>query len=415
MGLTVLLTIHGIGFQQFPDDTANPKVAGYADGLHTKLVGVLGGSVLGPDPNRLADGIRGPVYVQSHFPADQPNNREGGLARLGTLRNDGTVDVTGQPLAPDDARAAHVALVYVHSETTTPLPGATAEMVARGIFEVSHYATVRGAIGMLVHDIGGMIHHGPSPTDPGGQGELKVRDDVAAGHHPLVRVLQAVTPTRAPQGSGPLDVIRTVEDDVAAYVCRNDLRQRVRDFVQGALIRLALRPDVDSIIVNAHSQGTVVSFDVVRGVEPDVAGKIRWLVTAGSPLRKYAQMLAWGTDTGSIALIPQWLNAWDELDPVADPLGPDQSWKRGDPLTAQTPQGLFRSVDWVAGTDTPAQVVDCQVDNVKIVPGTGLRAHDYWGDVPQFVTPLAAVIENVSSGRRQMTADQFSQKFGPIP
>ena len=415
MGLTVLLTIHGIGFQQFPDDTANPQVPGYADGLHSKLVGILGEPVLGPDPNRLGNGVRGPVYVQSHYPATEPYNREGGLARLGKLRNDGTVDVAGQPLAPDGAKAAHVALVYVHSQSTAPLPGATADMVAKGIFEVSHYATVRGAIGMIFHDIGGMIRHGPSPTDPHGQGELKVRTDVAAGHHPLVKLLQVLSPTRAATGSGPLDVFRTVEDDVAGYVSRNDLRQRVRDFVQGALIRLSLRPDVDSIIVNAHSQGTVVSFDVVRGVEPDVVGKIRWLVTAGSPLRKYAEMLAWGTDTGSIALIPQWLNAWDELDPVADPLGPDATWKRGNLPTPQTPKGLFRSVDWVAGTDAPAQVVDCPVDNVKLVPGTGLRAHDYWGDVPQFVTPLAAVIEDVSSGAGQMTADQFCTKFGPVP
>jgi len=397
MGLTVLLTIHGIGFQQFPDDAGG--VAGYADGLHAKLVAILGESLLGPDPNRLAAGVHGPVYVQSSYPPDQANAREGGLVRL------------DQPLAAPGSAAAHVALVYVHSEDTRPLPGALAETVARGVFEVSHYATARGAVSMLFHDVSAALHHGPSPTDPAGEGELKVRSDVVRGHHPLVRLLQAATPTTAPHGSGVLDVLRTVEDDVAGYVSRNDLRQRVRDFVQAALIRLAQRGDVDAIVVNAHSQGTVVSFDVVRGVEADVAARIRWLITAGSPLRKYAEMLAWGTDVGSIAGIPQWLNAWDALDPVADPLGPDSTWRRGQPVTAHTPQGLFRSVDWVRGTDTAAGVVDCQVDNVRYVPGSGLRAHDYWGDVPQFVTPLAAVLRDLAGGPGRLTAADFAGQF----
>lgn len=394
MGLTVLLTIHGIGFQQFPDDAAG--VAGYADGLQAKLHRALGGTLLGDDPERT---VAGPVYVSSHYPPEKTFAREEGLKRL------------DRPLAPAGSAAAHVALVYVPSEETAPDPGSMTETIARGVFGVGHYATVRGAVSMIFHDIGAALHHGPPAPAADGEGELKVRSDVHKGRHPVMRALQFVTPQAAPHGSGLLEVLRTVEDDVAAYVSRNDLRQRVRDFVHLALFRLAQRTDVDSIVVNAHSQGTVVAFDVVRQMSPEVTGRIRWLITAGSPLRKYAEMLSWGNDTGAIAQVPQWLNAWDRFDPVADPLEPDATWKRGQEVTPQTPRGLFQNVNWADGTQAPAGVVDCEVRNVTYVPGSGLRAHDYWGDVEQFVTPLAAVLQDVATGAHAMAAADFASKF----
>ncbi len=57
-----VLTIHGIGFQQPPDD----QHAGYADTLHDNLAAVLNGR-LGDDPQRPA-GVHGPVYVMSAMP-----------------------------------------------------------------------------------------------------------------------------------------------------------------------------------------------------------------------------------------------------------------------------------------------------------------------------------------------------------
>src|SRR5438552_443688 len=135
MALTCLVTIHGIGFQQPPRE----GVAGYADGLHEHLRDGLGAS-LGDDPNR----DRGPVYVQSTWP-------------------------------PED-----------------PPPGPT------------------GLLGML----------------------------------------------------------RQIEDDVAAYVARNELRERLRAFVREALTRLLLREDVARVVVNGHSNGTVVAFDVLSQLPP---------------------------------------------------------------------------------------------------------------------------------------------------
>ena len=41
-----------------------------------------------------------------------------------------------------------------------------------------------------------------------------------------------------------------LEEDVCAYVCRNDSRTRIRDFVREALLRLLARRDVDQLVVN---------------------------------------------------------------------------------------------------------------------------------------------------------------------
>ena len=47
-------------------------------------------------------------------------------------------------------------------------------------------------------------------------------------------------------------------------VCHNDRRERVRNFVWEAISRLAYREDVAGIVINAHSNGTVISFDLLR-------------------------------------------------------------------------------------------------------------------------------------------------------
>ena len=402
--ITVLLTIHGIGFQQFPE----PGVPGYADGLHGKLVRLLDGTppILGNDPDvdnakgRESASQQGPVYVQSSWPPGS-NLNEAGLSRL------------DKPLATPGSRAAHVVLVYSHLEEMAPDPGSMWETIARGAAGVGHYATVRGLAGMLFHDVAAALKHGPDePAHPDGKpgGELQVRSDVHRGRHSFIRLLQTVVRQPANDVSGALNVLRTVEDDVAAYVCRNDLRVRVRDFVRNALDRLARRDDVQAIILNSHSQGTVLTFDVLREASDPVRDKVRWLITAGSPLRKYAETLSWGTDVGRIRADLRWCNAWDELDPVADPLEPALDWKRGEPIDQDTKRGLFKIVDFAKGTEADAPVVDHKVDNVAHVPGTGLRAHDYWGDEPDFVAPLAEVIRDVAEGANRLTAADFGRQ-----
>jgi hypothetical protein len=412
--LTCLVTIHGIGFQQFPE----PDKAGYADGLHQRLVAYLPPRLLGddPSPKRVRRGEPAPVYVQSSWPPGS-HRREAGLARLGTV-DGATLDIRGQELVSGESRVAHVALVYSGLEGTTPDPQSMLTTLGRGVTGVRRYATWRGLAGTLIRDVAAILRP-PSkrpvepPTDaPPSQGQLSVRTDVQPGRHPWLRAMQMITRRPTTDTQGTVSLLRTLEDDVAAYVCRDDLRARVRDFVRDALTRIALRPDVCRIVINAHSQGTVIAFDVLRELDPQVAAKVRWLITAGSPLRKYARMLSWTTSVShriSVASDGRWCNVWDEVDPVADPLGPAEDWRRGQKLDADTPQGLFALVDGTTGDSQKAQVVDCKVDNANLVVGSGLRAHDYWGNERQFVIPLAAVLEDVAQEIDSLSACDFGQ------
>jgi pimeloyl-ACP methyl ester carboxylesterase len=210
-------------------------------------------------------------------------------------------------------------------------------------------------------------------------------------------ILRVHRPQGAQPAEGLLAVLRALEDDVADYVCRNDLRERVRGFVQQALCRLAARADVDTIVVNAHSQGTVVAFDVLARSAPL---KVRALVTAGSPLRKYVDLFAWGDRAGLFRTLMQrdqwcWLNAYDPRDPVADPLRPPRGWRLGDdPEPSSEEPTLFQIVDpnkpFAEAKDCP--VIDYVVNNVEHSVGTGLRAHAYWDNAADFIPRLVTLL-----------------------
>jgi hypothetical protein len=114
-------------------------------------------------------------------------------------------------------------------------------------------------------------------------------------------------------------------------------------------------------------------------------------VTAGSPLRKYGDLFAWGNDAGGIQSV-QWLNFWDEKDPVADPLIPPAAWHYGDPADGQPEgPGLFWSVDGT-GQLMPVLITDKKVDNLRYSSGGGLQAHNYWDNKDQFIAPLADLL-----------------------
>src|SRR5260370_15251564 len=81
---------------------------------------------------------------------------------------------------------------------------------------------------------------------------------------------------------------------VAAHVCHNGRRLRVRSFVLDALLRLAAREDVSGFVLNTHSNGTIVGLDVVQELPPFAAEKIRAIITAGSPIRKNVVPFCWG-------------------------------------------------------------------------------------------------------------------------
>jgi hypothetical protein len=395
MALTCLVTIHGIGFQQPPRD----GVRGYADDLHERLRGGLAGA-LGDDPNR----GRGPVYVQSTWPPEG-HASEGGLQRLGTLVTAGGrwhTEVTGdwQRLSGADHGIAHVALVYSHLEEEGPDPAALIDAAGLGLSSITHYATLTGLVRLAIRDIGAILgHRGRVDQQSPGTSCLRVRTDVTPVQHHLVPgILRRHPPPDAPpRATGLLGVLRQIEDDVAGYVARNELRERLRAFVRDALTRLLLRDDVARVVLNTHSNGTVVGFDVLAELQPPLFERIAALVTAGSPLRKYVDLLGWGTDAANLrSLRGPWLNFWDERDPVADPLEPPVTWRAGQPLPSGS-VGLFSAYDPDSGEQRSIPVRDVRVDNVENVrDGGALAAHDYW-DNDEFCLPVAQLLSSVAT------------------
>jgi hypothetical protein len=387
-----LVTVHGIGFQQPPID-GRP---GYADALHDLLRKTLGAR-LGDDPERPAAG--GPVYVSSEWDGSPAEG-------LGRLDN-------GRPLVSEAGRIAHVALVYSPSEPLEPRFGDTAEALARAAISHGHYTSTLGALRLLRSDAWAALHE-----DAGGDGgsTLSPRSDLDVPvHHGLLgRVLHhraraaAMGPAAvASETPGAFGTLRALQDDVATYVTRNDLRERVRDFVEDALLLLIDRDDISGVVINAHSQGTVLCWDVLCRLpfsswtrdDDRRGGLFGHFVTAGSPIRKYVDMFAWGDQVGELAVALEptgslvWHNFFDLRDPVADPLNPPAAWRPGDPWDEPPePDGGLLVARDANGAIRHAPIADALVDNIKYSSGGGLQAHDYWNNETQFVSALAALL-----------------------
>jgi pimeloyl-ACP methyl ester carboxylesterase len=388
-----LLTVHGIGFQQPPTGGRD----GYADGLHEHLRKVLGDR-LGEDCEDPADPERprgGPVYVQSEV----EGKRELGLGRL-----DRELTAGGD--------IAHVALVYAPSLPPDHHFSETVETVARAAASLGRYTSVIGALKLLGRDLWAIVDH---PHHDDDASSLRPRTDVPRTRHlgRLADVTDALCgggADDAGSASSP-NVLSAIEADVATYVSRNDLRERVRGFVQEAVTRLLDSDDVELLVVNAHSQGSVVCWDVLCRLpvyswskrDPARARKVRALVTAGSPIRKYVDLFDWGGRVGQMEALSMppfvWQNFWDARDPIADPLNPPVSWKPGQPPTSPTSaeDALLVAVDPDSGARRPFAVDDRLIDNVEYSRGGGLQAHDYWNNTEQFVPALKKLLDECAA------------------
>lgn|ERR1700682_1192413 len=109
--MIVLITVHGIGFQQPP--SLDGKVRGYADQLHENLRRELRAD-LGDEPIRIDHGQSGPVYVQSNWPPFTGPAEEG-LRHLGDWGNDVAhlhINENATPALASAGRIADVALAY---------------------------------------------------------------------------------------------------------------------------------------------------------------------------------------------------------------------------------------------------------------------------------------------------------------
>lgn len=392
-----LVTIHGIGFQRAPGDQGPD---GYADLLHQHLSdpAALGPDVLSDDPYRLNEhpgepGKYGAIYVQSQYRApDAPAETvEEGLRRLGVWTSDlrecdGEV-VAGDigQLVQDGKRLSHIALVYAHPENRALQHiGAAAETIAKTVASALNYGTPWDIAHMLLADI--RVAGGSGPSAPI---SLRPRETPPRASMPWQH--SSADPSDPP---GVLGVIRALEEDITTYVCRNDLRENVRAFVREALLRLCARADVSALVINSHSQGTTVAYDVLRTLPPSAMRKIRVLLTSGSPLRKYATLYTWGSAVGAQNAAQRWLNFWDRHDLVADPLGPI-SWSPGssaDPTVLT--QGLFQVIA-DDGLAHPNPVVDVEVDNVEHSPTGGYPPHNYWDNERDWIPAVVPLLRDL--------------------
>jgi len=377
-----LVTIHGVGFMQPPMN----GIPGYADSLHEHLSTYLDEQLLGDDPlrERSQRGQNGPIYVQSYWPPGS-SSTEPALARLGTWGNERMFisDITRAPLGEGKSRIVHIALVYSRLEELEPEMGPLLQTTASAILSLGHYAHVLGITRLLFSDIKTALGDTSQQESNEVIPSLRVRTDSIPNQD------MNATPT------GLLGTIRQLENDVAVYVCHNDRRERVRNFVWEAILRLAYREDVAGIVINAHSNGTVISFDILRDLPPNMAEKVLAFITAGSPLRKYADLFHWGNEVGNIQKIKQWKNFWDPQDPVADPLLPPAGWLCGSQAPLPDQLGLYQFINPDAGTIERVSIQDIQINNVKNSTGGGLQAHNYWDNKPEFVQPLAQILKDL--------------------
>ncbi len=380
------VTIHGIGFQQPPQPALG--LPGYADDLHQHLSKYLTPSILSDDPQRSRSqrGENGPIYVQNCWPPESGNSEQG-LARLGQWSADMRhIDCISAPLAAESARIAHIALVYSPLEEEKAQVGAGFVAGSMSLARMSHYAHITDLLHLLLSD--GLAISGHHATN-----NAQSCTNLISRHD--ANYISSTTSINH-SSNGLRAVIRNLEDDVAAYVSHNGQRERIREFVYKALLRLAARDDVASIIINAHSNGTVIALDVLRQLPAFAALKIKAIVTAGSPLRKYVDLFDWGRQIENTILMPPWLNFWDERDPVADPLAPPLNWHRGDPIPSPCASTLFQRIDSNTGAVSNIEIKDVQVDNLAHSYGGGLQAHNYWDNEEEFVKPLADLLRDVT-------------------
>lgn len=386
--MTVLLTIHGIGFQVSPEEA--PR--GYADPLHEHLSRPdMLGDRLSRDPGR-PSGPPGAVYVQSFWPPHDPNGTaEDGLKRL------------DEKLRTGDQPFAHVALVYSHLEETTPKFGSLMALLVQAAVQHRNYAKLGRLIRWAWTDGAALVKTTfraakggdgmPSGSTGATSPSLQPRRSIKLSATRSVPVFSSQRPSEAgPIKStlatitAPMNTLRALENDFAAYVFRNDLRERVRGFVEDAVVRLAQRKDVGAIVINAHSQGTAVAFDVLTELSDEAAEKVKHVMTSGSHLRKLVRLFNWGDQIGDMSHTVEWTNFYDPLDPVADGLDPS-SWLPGQDLSNIAPASTL-----FAGRG----VRDREVDNVKNCPGKGLRAHNYWDNEEQWIPEAKKILLDVA-------------------
>jgi hypothetical protein len=151
-------------------------------------------------------------------------------------------------------------------------------------------------------------------------------------------------------------------NDVASYVANNGVRLAIMDRLSSALFAARTDHPQAHIILGAHSQGTIIAYDVLRLLGAQLPDLSVW-VTMGCPLGWYLNFASWGANELEIQSGMRWLNLYDPQDIVGKALAGIVTWP------APVPE-------------------DVNVDNV----GHGLDAHDHWNN-PAVVEQYFQIIQ----------------------
>jgi hypothetical protein len=153
--------------------------------------------------------------------------------------------------------------------------------------------------------------------------------------------------------------------DVANYIGNNRIRIAIQECLAKVLAaKQAAHPDA-TMILGSHSQGTIISYDVLRLMLGELPGLKVW-VSMGCPLGWYIDGASWGSNELEMVAALRWLNWYDPQDIVGKDLKSLTNW-------------------------SPAVPEDVDIDNV----GHGLDAHDHWHNpevVNQYVQLIRAVL-----------------------
>ena len=164
---------------------------------------------------------------------------------------------------------------------------------------------------------------------------------------------------------GKLDIAEDVVADAANYIARNAVRTAAQHVLHTTLGEAHKGASGAPVVIVSHSQGTIISYDVLRQAGTNYAG-MSTLITMGSPLRSYLGPLQWGARQLAFPPSVRWLNLYDKKDIVG--------------------QDLRGVVDWPS-----PKPVDQVVDNVSKAGG----AHNHWRN-PQVVKAVATEIRRLA-------------------
>jgi hypothetical protein len=154
--------------------------------------------------------------------------------------------------------------------------------------------------------------------------------------------------------------------DVANYIGNNRIRIAIQECLAKVLAaKQAAHPNA-TMILGSHSQGTIISYDVLRLMLGELPALKIW-VSMGCPLGWYLDGASWGSNELEMIAAMRWLNLYDPQDVVGKDLKSLTNW-------------------------SPAVPQDVNVNNV----GHSLDAHDHWHNpdvVSQYVQLIRGALD----------------------